>query len=204
MIIYLHGLNSAGSSAKAAVLRQALAPIEVLSPSYPAQSAEDAVNTLMEALSSLPEEGPRLLVGSSMGGFYGAWLANRVAADHLVMINPALKPWTLLRQVVGWQYNQARDERYLLSAQMVAATQAYASEPSRVGVPVTLLHDKGDELIDYREAVADYDEIADIHLFEGGSHAFEHMEEAVKIIAGIHQDLETAKANHTLARPPGC
>jgi predicted esterase YcpF (UPF0227 family) len=189
MIIYLHGLNSAGSSAKAAVLRQALAPIEVISPSYPAQSAEEAVATLLEAFGSLPDEGPRLLVGSSMGGFYGAWLASRVGADHLVMINPALKPWTLLQQVVGWQYNQARDERYFLSVQMVAATQAYASEPSRVGVPVTLLHDKGDELIDYRQAVADYDGIADIHLFEGGSHAFDHMEEAVAIVGGIHRSL---------------
>jgi predicted esterase YcpF (UPF0227 family) len=193
MIIYLHGLNSAGSSAKAAVLRQALAPIEVISPSYPAQSAEEAVTTLLEAFGSLPDEGPRLLVGSSMGGFYGAWLASRVGADHLVMINPALKPWTLLQQVAGWQYNQAKDERYLLSVQMVAATQAYASEPSRVGVPVTLLHDKGDELIDYRQAVADYDGIADIHLFEGGSHAFDHMEEAVAIVAGIHRSLAETK-----------
>jgi predicted esterase YcpF (UPF0227 family) len=195
MIIYLHGLNSAGSSAKAAVLRQELSPIEVISPSYPAQSADQAVMVLLEAFDSLPDKGPRLLVGSSMGGFFGAWLASRVGADHLVMINPALKPWELLQQVVGWHYNEARHERYYLSEEMVAATQAYASEPSRIGLPVTLLHDKGDELIDYREAVVDYDGIADIHLFEGGSHAFEHMDEAVAIIAGIHRSLAGMKGS---------
>jgi predicted esterase YcpF (UPF0227 family) len=73
---------------------------------------------------------------------------------------------------------------------MVAATRAYATEPSEIGVPVTLLHDKADELIDYREAAADYEGIADIHLYEGGSHTFEHMDDAVLIVGGIHKKLE--------------
>ena len=93
-------------------------------------------------------------------------------------------------QVEGWQYNAARDERYYLSAEMVAATRAFATEPARLGLPATLLHDKGDELIDYRQAVAAYDGLADIRLFEGGSHGFEHMDEAVAIIGGIHRSLE--------------
>jgi len=194
MIVYLHGLNSAGSSHKAAVLRERLAPIEVISPTYPAQSAAQAVASLTQQLSALWEERgddtPRVLVGSSMGGFYGAWLGRRLGFDHLVLINPALRPWELLVQVEGWQYNAAKDERYYLSAEMVAATRAFASEPSQLGLPATLLHDKGDELIDYRQAVDAYDGLADIRLFEGGSHGFEHMDEAVAIIGGIHRSLE--------------
>jgi predicted esterase YcpF (UPF0227 family) len=76
---------------------------------------------------------------------------------------------------------------------MVVATRAFATEPAEIGLPVTLLHDKGDELIDYRQAVAAYDGFADIRLFEGGSHAFDHMEEAVAIIGGIHRALEERK-----------
>ena len=198
MIVYLHGLNSAGSSHKAAVLRERLAPIAVRSPTYPAQTATEAVDSLTRRLTDLIEAQdagePRLLVGSSMGGFYGAWLGRRLGFDHLVLINPALRPWELLQQVEGWQYNPAKDERYYLSAEMVAATQTFATEPAHIGLPVTLLHDKGDELIDYREAVAAYDGIADIRLFEGGSHAFEHLDEAVAIIGGIHRSLETMKS----------
>jgi predicted esterase YcpF (UPF0227 family) len=198
MIIYLHGLNSAGSSAKAAVLRKRLAPVEVFSPSYPAQSAAQAVDALSGQLAALlgkyGSTSPRLLVGSSMGGFYGAWLGSRLGFDHLVMINPALRPWELLQQVEGWQYNEAKEERYYLSAQMVTATRAFATEPAEIGLPVTLLHDKGDELIDYRQAVEAYGGIADIRLFEGGSHAFEHMDEAVAIIGGIHRMLEDEKS----------
>ncbi|MGD9163385.1 MAG: YqiA/YcfP family alpha/beta fold hydrolase [Chromatiales bacterium] len=203
MITYLHGLNSAGSSHKAAVLRERLAPIEVVSPSYPAQSAAEAVASLSaqlsERLERMDQAMPRILVGSSMGGFYGAWLACRLGFDHLVMINPALRPWELLRQVEGWQYNEAKGERYYLSAQMVSATRAYATEPAEIGLPVTLLHDKGDELIDYRQAVEAYRGIADIRLFEEGSHAFEHMDEAVAIIGGIHRSLvdeKSASENH--------
>jgi predicted esterase YcpF (UPF0227 family) len=198
MIVYLHGLNSAGSSYKAAVLGERLAPIEVVSPTYPAQAAEQAVESLHVQLTTLLQERgtgtPRLLVGSSMGGFYGACLAHRLGFDHLVLINPALRPWELLRQVEGWQYNQAKEERYYLSAQMVAATRAFAREPSQIGLPVTLLHDKGDELIDYRQAVAAFDGIAEIRLFEGGSHAFDHLDEAVVIIGGIHRALEDEKS----------
>lgn len=198
MIVYLHGLNSAGSSHKASVLRERLASIEVVSPSYPVQSAAEAVASLSDQLRPLLEgagkDRPRLLVGSSMGGFYGAWLGRRLGFDHFVMINPALRPWELLQQVEGWQYNQAKDERYYLSAEMVAATQAFASEPSQIGLPVTLLHDKGDELIDYRQAVAAYEGVAHIRLFEGGSHAFDHMDEAVDIIGDIHQALEEERS----------
>lgn len=193
MIIYLHGLNSAGTSGKAAVLRERLAPIEVFSPTYPAQSAGEAVTFLTERLEamllSVGSGWPNLLVGSSMGGFYGAWLARHLGFRHLVLINPALRPWELLRQVVGWQYNEAKNERYYLSVEMVEATQAFARAPKDIGVPVTLLHDKGDELIDYRKVEAEYREMADIHLFEGGSHAFEHMDEAVGIIGDIYRSL---------------
>ncbi|MCU7853378.1 MAG: hypothetical protein KZQ80_14340 [Candidatus Thiodiazotropha sp. (ex Monitilora ramsayi)] len=193
MIVYLHGLNSAGTSGKAAVLRRQLAPIEVVSPTYPAQSAAEAVKILSSELGPLLQHNePRILVGSSMGGFYGAWLARRVKAHHLVMINPALKPWALLQQVEGWQYNEAKDEHYYLSPEMVAATQAYETLPTEVGVPVTLLLDKGDELIDYREAEESYRGQADIRLFEGGSHTFEHMDEAVEIIGLLHEKLKSA------------
>ncbi|MCU7807501.1 MAG: hypothetical protein KZQ73_06485, partial [Candidatus Thiodiazotropha sp. (ex Semelilucina semeliformis)] len=95
----------------------------------------------------------------------------------------------LLQQVEGWQYNEAKDERYYLSSGMVAATKSFDTQPDAVGVPVTLLMDKGDELIDYRDVEKCYQGIADIRLFEGGSHAFEHMDEAVAIIGDIHRSL---------------
>jgi predicted esterase YcpF (UPF0227 family) len=132
---------------------------------------------------------PCLLVGSSMGGFYGAWLADRLGFQHLVMINPALQPWLLLKQVVGWQFDLALQVRYYLSQEMVAATRAFATDPAQQNVPTTVLIDKGDELIDYRITKAHYRGYGEVRLFEGGSHAFEHMDEAVLMIADLYSKL---------------
>ncbi|MEN8167451.1 MAG: YqiA/YcfP family alpha/beta fold hydrolase [Pseudomonadota bacterium] len=221
MILYLHGLNSAGTSdanpmdgqvpsghgcpgsAKAAVLRERLAPIPVLSPTYPAHQPVQAVERLSRELEThtreaLRDNQPLLLVGSSMGGFYGQYLARRFPLDHLVMINPALRPWELLRQVVGWQYNQALNERYYLSEEMVAATRRFAIEDVADGIPTTLLLDQGDELIDWRIAAAIYAGSGDIHDYPGGSHGFEHMDEAVGLIHSIHARL--GQAHESLAR----
>jgi len=193
MILYLHGLNSAGSSHKGRLLREGLAPIPVDCPTYPVQLADQAVAKLngvvQQALvESTRRKQPLLLVGSSMGGFYGQYLARQHPVDQLVMINPALRPWDLLRQVVGWQYNEALDERYYLSEAMVEATRRYGIDRVDDGVPTTLLLDQGDELIDWRIAAAIYQGIGTTHSFSGGSHAFEHMPEAIGIIRRLHQD----------------
>lgn len=192
MILYLHGLNSAGSSHKAAILRERLTPIPVLSPTYPAHQPQEAIAVLSRELAARVADKkflrqPLVLVGSSMGGFYGQYLSRRFAVDHLVMINPALRPWELLKQVVGWQYNAALDERYYLSESMVEATRPFGLESVDGDVPTTLLLDEGDELIDWRVAVTVYSGVADIHHFPGGDHAFAHMQEAVVIIRRIHQ-----------------
>jgi predicted esterase YcpF (UPF0227 family) len=194
MILYLHGLSSAGSSHKAAVLRERLAPIPLLSPTYPAHLAAQAVQELSRELAARTAEAaalkqPLVLVGSSMGGFYGQYLARRFPVDHLVMINPALRPWELLKQVVGWHYNQPLDQRYFLTTDMVEATRPFAIETVCDGVPTTLLLDKGDELIDWQLAAAIYRDCGDLHCFEGGSHAFEHLHEAVGILARIYRGL---------------
>jgi predicted esterase YcpF (UPF0227 family) len=200
MLLYLHGLNSGGGSAKAALLRQALYPLEVLSPTYPAHLADEAVAVLSGVLSDALGEArrrdePLLLVGSSMGGFYGQYLARRFPVDHLVMINPALRPWDLLKQVVGWQHNEALGERYYLSERMVEATRRFGLGDVADGVPTTLLLDRGDELIDWRIAESIYSGHAEIHAFPEGSHAFDHMDEAVAIIRRLHQALSCSSAS---------
>jgi predicted esterase YcpF (UPF0227 family) len=191
MILYLHGLSSTGNSGKAAVLRERLVSIPVLSPTYPAHQPAQAVEQLSRELETYTLEAardnqPLLLVGSSMGGFYGQYLARQFPLDHLVMINPVLMPWELLKQVIGWQYNETLNERYYLSEEMVAATRRFTIDDVADGVPTTLLLDQGDELIDWRIAASIYAGSGDIHRYPGGSHSFEHMDEAVRLIHSLH------------------
>jgi len=190
MILYLHGLNSGGTSGKAATLRQALAPIPVLSPTYPAHLPMQAVYDLQRYISELEQEYPQfMIVGSSMGGFYGQYLARQFkdAVARLIMINPALKPWDLLKDHTGEQYNEATGERYLLTAEYVEQTRQFGVEAVDDGIPTTLLLDEGDEVIDYRIAQETYRDSGELFIFEGGDHRFQHMDEAIKIIRECYQ-----------------
>jgi len=183
MILYLHGLNSAGTAGKAITLRESLAPISVISPTYPAHRPKQAVAELSRLIEELISKEPELvIVGSSMGGFYGQYLARQFPIAHLMMINPALKPWELLYQREGEHQNFVTGERYILTAEDIQQTRNYEIIVVNDGAPTTLFLDKGDETIDYREAAEMYRDSGELLIFEGGDHRFQHMKEVITYI----------------------
>ena len=193
MIVYLHGLNSSSQSHKAALLREALAPEQLLAPDYPAHRPNEAVAELTAQMQKLTGQGGvPMLIGSSMGAFYGQFLARQFPVSHLFMINPALKPWELLPSFVDVPMTTANGEAYRLSADVIESTRAYGMERpcegEDDGVPTTLFLDQGDEVIDYRIAEALYRDCGRLLLYPGGDHAFQHMEEAVDIIRDTLND----------------
>ena len=181
MLVYLHGLNSSGRSAKADILRERLAPHPVLAPDYPAHSPAAAVARLSAFFTDLGPVRPAV-VGSSMGGFYGQWLARRFDFSHLFLINPALNPWDLFPPHIGETMTTAAGETYEVTADLIEATRAYGIANPCDGVPTTLFLDRGDEVIDYRIAEACYRDCGRLLIWDGGDHAFQHMEEAVQVM----------------------
>jgi hypothetical protein len=188
MLIYLHGLNSSSQSHKATLLREALAPLPLLAPDYPAHRPHEAIVTLMRLVGA--HAGPGMaapaLIGSSMGGFYGQYLARRLPVSHLFMINPALRPWELLADYVDRQMTTAGGEDYRLDADTIASTRAYGvdrpCDGEDDGVPTTVFADAGDEVIDYRVAAAMYRDCGRVLVYAGGDHAFQHLDEAVGVM----------------------
>lgn len=185
MLIYLHGLNSSGNSHKAGVLRERLAPAPVLAPSYPAHRPDAAVSALSNFFRELPEGSVPLVVGSSMGGFYGQYLARRFPVRHLFLINPALTPWDLLPEYEGLAQTTARGETYVIDRDLIDSTRRYGFATPCDGVPTTLFLDKCDEVIDYRIAEDLYRSCGQFMIFEGGDHAFQHLDEAVAVIRAV-------------------
>ena len=167
MLIYLHGLHSSSRSVKGQLLKQRLASFEVRAVDYPAQDPDAAVAVLTRFFTGLGAVRPAV-VGSSMGGFYGQFLARRYELSHLFLINPALTPWTLTS--VG------------LDPETLARTRAYAIEDPCDDVATTLFLDQGDEVIDYRIAERLYAGCSRLHVWKGGDHAFQHMDEAIEVI----------------------
>jgi uncharacterized protein len=181
MLVYLHGLNSSSRSAKAALLRDRLAPWPVVAPDYPAHEPEAAVEQLSTFFTDLGAQRPAV-IGSSMGGFYGQWLARRFAFSHLFLINPALTPWDLFQDRIGETMTTARGETYQITAELTERTRVYGVTDPCDGVPTTLFLDRGDEVIDYRVAQRLYRPCGRLLLWDGGDHAFQHLDEAIEVI----------------------
>jgi predicted esterase YcpF (UPF0227 family) len=191
MIVYLHGLNSSSGSAKAQRLKEALAPTPVLAPDYRPHRPMQAVAELTEYLQGVcSEHGPPVLVGSSMGGFYGRWLVRSVPCVHLVMINPALRPWAQLRDYIGREQCTVHGECYVITREMMDETRALtpAAPCEDLPVPTTLLLDLGDELIDQRASASMYRGCARVVTFPDGDHGFAHLEEGLDVIRAAVAD----------------
>ena len=135
MIIYLHGFNSSGASAKARALRRFLQPIAVLAPSYhvdPRRAVDQLRSYIDHAIQTETCSDTLMLVGSSLGGFYAQYLARRYRSK-LVLINPALEPIPVLEDYLGENTNYYTGEIYVLERRHLDALRPYyVVDPCRI------------------------------------------------------------------------
>ncbi len=161
-LIYLHGFRSSPGSVKAQILVRAVAALPAATRPrlfVPALATEpaaavDGVAALIEREVRSPADA-LTLVGSSLGGFYATHLAERFGA-RAVLINPAIRPYEDLAPYAGTQTNLYTGEAFEVIeehfAQLRALAVARITRPERY----LLLVRSGDEVLDWREAVAFY------------------------------------------------
>jgi predicted esterase YcpF (UPF0227 family) len=174
MIVYLHGFNSSPYSHKAQVLGRYMAEQrrahEYACPALP-ELASDAVRCVERLIAG--KDGV-CFVGSSLGGFYATYLAEKHDASA-VLINPAIDPHVGLRAYLGPQKNLHTGEPYVL-------TEAHLREWEKLYVPrinparYLLIVETGDEVLDYRRAVERYSG-AEQRVIAGGDHSLQSFPE---------------------------
>ena len=107
MLIYIHGFNSSAQSFKARLLRERMTALgrggECACPELAHRPAQ-AMAQLEALLAAAPAAARPALIGSSLGGFYATWLAEQHGL-RAVLVNPAVRPWELLRDYLGPQRN---------------------------------------------------------------------------------------------------
>ena len=172
MIIYLHGFNSSPQSRKAQVLGRFMAERGLgerfACPALP-PLADEAIAAI-EALMARHPGAHFCFVGSSLGGYYATYLAERHGA-RAALINPSIDPHIGLRAYLGEQKNLHTGAPYQL-------TEAHLREWQALWVPhVTpsrylLIVETGDEVLDYRRAVARYAGAEQV-VVEGGDHSLQ-------------------------------
>ena len=167
MLIYIHGFNSSPASAKAQLLKAKLEALgygaEFTAPALPPSPAQAAA--MLDALAVRHPDA--VLVGSSLGGYYATWLAEKHGLTA-VLLNPAVRPYELLKNYLGVQQKFHTGERYQFTPQHVEelrALEAASITPERY----LLIVAKGDEVLDYRSAVERYRGCRQI-VIEGSDH----------------------------------
>ena len=120
------------------------------------------------------------IIGSSLGGFYATHLAERFGA-RAVLINPTIRPYADLRPYVGSQTNLYTGETFVVTEahfdELETLAVARITRPERYWLMVQT----GDEVLDYREAIAFYGG-AFQYVQGGGDHAFQRFDEQIPAI----------------------
>ncbi|HYD95626.1 MAG TPA: YqiA/YcfP family alpha/beta fold hydrolase [Noviherbaspirillum sp.] len=157
MILYLHGFRSSPLSFKARMIEARMAALgrggEYQCPQLSA-SPREAIALAERLAGSVPAE--RLtLIGSSLGGFYATWLAERLGC-RAVLLNPAVDPARDLDKHVGAATTFHSGEPFEFKREYVGELQALAVERITRPERYLLLAATGDEVLDWREMVARY------------------------------------------------
>jgi predicted esterase YcpF (UPF0227 family) len=187
MLIYLHGFNSSPGSHKAQVLKRYMEERDLggqyCCPALP-PLPERAIAVVEAEIAKHPRDSITL-IGSSLGGFYSTYLAERHDLCA-VLINPAVYPHDGLRAYLGVQCNLHTHQQYEL-------TEEHLRQWERLYLPsirtqrYLLLVETGDEVLDYREALEKYRDARQI-VIAGGDHSLasfpEHLS-AIMCFAGL-------------------
>lgn len=175
-LFYLHGLDSSERSAKALQCEhylQAEPQLDLQRPrlSYAPQSNHRQISAMLSNCAA-----PLGLFGSSMGGYYAAWAAQKFALPA-VLINPVVRPEQLLPGFLGERINPHTGERY----HYTQADLSYLErEPIQLSRPELLQVWLGseDEVLDYRQAAAFYAD-CELHIIPGDNHALVNFEQSL-------------------------
>ncbi|MFH1044919.1 MAG: YqiA/YcfP family alpha/beta fold hydrolase [Pseudomonadota bacterium] len=181
MLIYLHGFNSSPGSHKAQVLKHYMDERDLgdqyCCPALP-HPPERAIAVVKAEMAKHPG-GAITLIGSSLGGFYSTYLAERHDL-RAVLINPAVCPHEDLRAYLGVQRNPHTQRQYELTEKHLRQWEKLylaTVRPQRY----LLLVETGDEVLDYRAAVEKYEGARQI-VIEGGDHSLKSFPEHIPLI----------------------
>lgn len=150
-LIYLHGFQSAPMSMKGQWLKHYIKQQKNIQIHLPDLNMPplDVMKNMERLIQSLDNVA---LVGSSLGGFYATQLVAKFAVPA-VLINPAMRPWKLFKDLFG-------DEQIPYKVcDTWTLDHAQLNDLEQIAVPfvqdadkILVLLQQGDEVLDYREA----------------------------------------------------
>ncbi len=173
-ILYLHGFASCGEGNKSALLKNHFGEDAVIAPDLPFAPL-DAVAFIEEIVENSAFD---LLIGSSLGGFYATYFAEKYRMKA-VLINPSTQPWQTLAAYVGWQKRYCDEEVFEFKS--IYLEQLKLLQVSVQNGDYLLLLQSKDEVLDYSKAQSLYNAHKVIVEY-GGNHRFENLDDYLFMI----------------------
>ncbi|TLD84108.1 hypothetical protein LS70_004490 [Helicobacter sp. MIT 11-5569] len=167
MLLYLHGFRSVGLCHKGKQIAS-FAP-NSLTPNLP-YIPELAI---AYAESLIVQYGAQnlCLIGSSLGGYYATYLADKYSIKA-VLVNPVVDAYTTLLPAIGRILVPYTGESFFWDLSLVESLKQYYVERIQSELYCVLLQ-KGDKVLDYTIAKERFKECKCV-IEEGGSHHFEN------------------------------
>lgn len=179
MIIYIHGFGGSGKGIKASILQKEFKDNSFISPtlSYVPQLAIDTLEQLIKSYEIYNED--IYLIGSSLGGYYSIYLAQKYNLKA-VLINPSTNPVDTLSKWTGQALNYGDLSHFEWNdnhIEMLKEFNTNTINPSQY----LLLTQTGDEILDYKVAVKKLQGSKHI-IVDGGDHSFPDIQNYVSDI----------------------
>ena len=180
LVVYLHGFRSSPNSSKAVKTKEAIKALSTMSnpihwycPQLLA-SPKQSMDMVIEYIQANPVD--RLIViGSSLGGFYANYLAERYQCKA-VTLNPAVRAPRELAPHVGVMTAYDSDEPFDFRPEYIDELCALQVERLTRPENYFLIAAKGDELLDWKEMVDFYSGAQQLVL-EGSDHGISEYSE---------------------------
>ena len=185
-IIYLHGFRSSPMSKKGQQLQQYCTTVEHADVHLPDlnKPPEHVLRDISKLIESLPLDQVRL-VGSSLGGFYATYLVAKYGCPA-VLINPAMQPWQLFEDLFGIEQIPLKvTDSWTLDADQLQQLQSIADTKLKHADKILVLLQRGDEVLDYRQAQRYYNAAQPSALIltdADGNHAMDDFEEKLPFV----------------------
>jgi hypothetical protein len=185
MIIYIHGFGGSGNGVKATLFKNLTCNEPIFAPtlSYIPEMSIMTLCEMIEMLGASSDEKLRnvKLIGSSLGGFYAHYLSYKYDLKA-VLLNPALFPFKGLKKYTGKAFNYADSSHFEWNETHLKMLEKYDVPDAKKNHNILLLTQKGDEILDYREASEKLQGASQV-IDEGGNHSFKNLERHLETIA---------------------
>ena len=181
-IFYFHGFASSADSTKAIAFN------DFIKEKFPniylhIPNIDNSIEKSFIQLEKLIEEneGDRLFIGSSLGGFYASYFAEKFD-QKAVLINPASNPYLGMEMYLGKNTNYSTNEEFHLTKKDIEILKL--NNVSKINSPSNylVLMETGDDVIPFKYTL-DFYAGCNFCIVNGGSHSFDSFEEKLGIIS---------------------